>query len=122
MRSFSARTTERLSLSDAAPGRCSSMRTIPTNMAVRPSALGAPRRLSSQRAGELLDGERLDDVSHLEVVHAVEADAALEPARDLAHVLLEAPERADPPDPHRGPVAHQPHPRGARHAPRRHHA
>src|SRR5438046_7539722 len=82
MRSLSERTTERLSLSEAAAGRCSSMRTMPTNIEssqsrMPGSALGRrPRRAaparSAERARELFDGERLDHVADLDVVHAVE--------------------------------------------------
>src|SRR6516165_5151085 len=98
MRSLSPRTIERLPLSDAT----------------------ARRRL--QGAGQLLDRVGLDQVPDLGVVHAVEADAALEAARDLLDVVLEAPQRGDAPAPHRLAVAHQPHPGGARDRPRDHHA
>src|SRR4029079_12014020 len=39
--------------------------------------------------------EDLEDVALAEVVEAVEEDAALEALGDLAHVVLEAPERRD---------------------------
>ena len=44
---------------------------------------------------DLLDDEDLDDVPRLDVVEALEADAALEPGLHLRHVVLEAAERGD---------------------------
>src|SRR5262249_4590982 len=58
------------------------------------SALGAAVRESPR---DLLDLVAFDDVSDLEVLEILEADAALVAARDLAHVLLEAPEAAHAP-------------------------
>src|SRR5579864_8525181 len=68
-------------------------------------AIDRPRaRSSSHRRGDLLDREDLD-VAHFDVVEPVEADAALEPRPDLADVVLEPPEAADPPLPDDGAVA-----------------
>src|SRR5687767_9822600 len=114
MRSLRERTTWRLSLSEPAPGRWSSMRTMPVITKVPPPRGRAARRSGlAQGAGQLLDRERLDDVAHLDVAHAVEADAALESSEHLAGVVLEALERFDLPGPHRLAAAHQPHPRRA---------
>src|SRR5689334_2107375 len=110
MRSFRLWITWRLSLSERAAGRCSSMRTTPTSMmasggvasrrtAVRPRR--RPCRISSERAGDALDLERLDHVADLDVVHAVERDTALEAALDLLHIVLEAAQRSDSPGPDR---------------------
>src|SRR5262245_17529459 len=116
MRSLRPWTTERFSLSEVAPGMCSSMRTIPTNM--RDFPLGG----LCQGPGRLLELVRLDDVAGLEVVHAVERDAALEAAADLLDVVLEAPQRVDASRPLRRAVAEQPHLGGPRNGAARHHA
>src|ERR1035438_8169528 len=50
---------------------------------------------SGQRSRELLDDERLDDVSDLHVLIARDADAALEALLHLGRVVLEAAKRAD---------------------------
>src|SRR5439155_5876700 len=136
MRSLSPRTTERLSLSDREAGMWSSTRTMPTNMGPsvspgtreggrgRPSdgvrgRNGAPppgpraARPSLQRARQLLDGVGLDDVADLEVVHAVEPDAAIESAGYFLDVLLEAAQRADAAVPDAGAFAQQADLRGA---------
>src|SRR3954451_10949796 len=52
--------------------------------------------------------EHLENVAFLHVLVAVEHDAALEAGRHLARVLLEAPQRADPPGPDHGAVADEP--------------
>src|SRR5215471_3823564 len=54
---------------------------------------GSPGTL--RRRQHPFHGEHLDDVPNLEVIELVEADAALEPRLDLAHVVLEPPERSD---------------------------
>src|SRR5215831_18064353 len=82
---------------------------------------GAGRPLG-ERAGDALDLERLDHVADLDVVHAVERDAALEAALDLLHVVLEAAQRPDPPTPDRHTVTQQPHAAGAWHGTARDHA
>src|SRR5262245_8908361 len=81
-----------------------------------------PRRLRLKRAGELLDLVGLDDVAHLDVVHAVERHAAFEALLHLAHVVLEALERAQAALPDRHAFAQQADLRGARNVARRHHA
>ena len=48
-------------------------------------------------------------VADLHVLEALEHDAALEPGLDLADVVLEAAQRADPPGPDDGPVADEAH-------------
>ena len=53
--------------------------------------------------------ERLQHVAHLDVLEPLEHDAALEPGLDLADVVLEAAQGADPPGPHDGPVADEAH-------------
>src|ERR1039457_3708706 len=50
---------------------------------------------SGQRSRELLDDERLDDVSDLHVLIARDADAALEALLHLGRVVLEAAKRSD---------------------------
>src|SRR5579864_6875982 len=73
-----------------------------------PSAIDRPRASSSShRRSDFLDREDLDDVAHLDVVEPVEADAALEPRPNLAHVVLETAEAADLPLPDDGAVARQ---------------
>src|SRR5262245_49109627 len=82
-RSFRLRTTKRLSLREALPGRCSSIARAPTTM----------RRL--QRAGHFLDPVDLQDVADLDVVEVGDPDPALEAARHLANVVLEPPQGPD---------------------------
>src|SRR5690606_20892510 len=50
---------------------------------------------TSERPCNLLHLVGLDDVALAQVVPALDADAALEPLAHLAHVLLEAPQRAE---------------------------
>ena len=54
------------------------------------------RGRSSELALDLLRLEDLEHVAFLDVGEALEHDAALEAGLDLAGVLLEAPQRADP--------------------------
>src|SRR4029079_895142 len=96
---------------------CSSSRTTPTNMASSPRVRRSERVLEGPR--QLFHHERFDDVADLEVVHAIEADAALESGLHLAHVVLEPLERAETAFPHRDAVAQQTHLGGARNRPRR---
>src|SRR6185312_1282976 len=51
------------------------------------------RLSSAQRPRDLLDAIRLDQVAYFDVVEILDADAALEPFADFAHVVLEALER-----------------------------
>src|SRR5262245_13752429 len=95
----------RLSLRDREPGTCNSTdkSAITIRLAARPRhhedevlrglAEEAVRRLRGGR--DALLQEHLDHVADLDVVEALEADAALEPGLDLAHVVLEAAERSD---------------------------
>src|SRR4051794_16800418 len=73
----------------------------------------------SPRSFELaLHLSRLEDLQHvalLDVLVALERDAALVALGDLARVLLEAPQRADPAGPDDGAVADQAHRRAAPH-------
>src|SRR6202158_6630743 len=55
---------------------------------------GVRTRLSRGGRDALL-GEHLDEVADLDVVEPLEPDPALEAGLDLAHVILEAPERSD---------------------------
>src|SRR2546430_10034473 len=48
-----------------------------------------------ERAGDLLDAIRFDQVADLDVVEVLDADAALEALPHLAHVVLEALEGGD---------------------------
>src|SRR5688572_5199194 len=52
--------------------------------------------------------EDFDHVAHLQVVVVLQADAALEPGLDLAHVVLEAPQRGDLAFEYHDVVAEQP--------------
>src|SRR3954454_13863928 len=60
-----------------------------------------------QRLLDLAGLEELEDVAHLDVLIALEHDAALEALVDLLDVVLEAPQRADAPCPDHRPVADQ---------------
>src|SRR3989454_474905 len=77
-----------------------------------------------ERAGDLLDAIRFDQVADLDVVEVLDADAALEALPHLAHVVLEALEGGDRALVHLHAVADHPHPRrpgddpGAHEAPR----
>src|SRR3954471_4684850 len=103
-RSFTRRTDIRLSLSDCASGRKTSTDRSATNVETsepgcRAWAMASPiSRLSpaglGDRRGDALHGEHLDDVADLQIVVALEADAALEARLDLGHVVLEAAQRA----------------------------
>src|SRR4249920_2642572 len=65
---------------------------MPGGAAPRPSP--PQSRLSgAEGARDLLDAVRFDQVAHLDVVEVLDADAALEPLADLAHVVLEALQR-----------------------------
>src|SRR5882672_9100702 len=71
-----------------------------------------------------LHREHLDGIAHLDVVVALEADAALEARLHLAHVVLEAAQRTDLPFVYHDVVTKQPRGRlaGARDAPLGDHA
>src|SRR6187401_1761473 len=102
-RSFTRRTDIRLSLSDCASGRKTSTDRSATNVetsepgcrawAIAPKSLD--RCCLGDRRGDALHGEDLDDVADLQIVVALEADAALEARLDLGHVVLEAAQRAE---------------------------
>src|SRR4051794_39475394 len=64
--------------------------------------------------------EDLEDVALLDVAVALERDAALVAVGDLAHVLLEAAQRADPAGPDHSAVAHKAHRSAAAHDARGH--
>src|SRR5688572_21553092 len=95
-RSLSPRRTWRLPFREPTSGRWSS--TIPSATRADPTAVQAARTL--ERARHFLGRERFQDVPGLDVVHALDADAALEAGEHFAHFVLEALERA-----HR-PLAH----------------
>src|SRR5689334_4542078 len=86
MRSMSPRTMRRLSFRLCASGICRTTWRRPTFIGEAPAAGGATSR--SERTGDLLDGVRLDHVAFLDVVEALEADAALEALLHLARVVL----------------------------------
>src|SRR5512145_2897029 len=77
---------------------------MPTTMAPSPRRAGVPTRGPgagpSQRAGQLLDLERLQPVALLQFVEPVEGDAALEALLHFLHVVLESLERLDAARPH----------------------
>src|SRR5258707_846273 len=83
------------SLMSVASSRCSSAFTRSTR-----------RYATSARLG--LDDERLDDIPDLDVVVPLEHDAALETGRDLADVVLDAPQRRDRALPDRLGAAEEP--------------
>src|SRR5439155_21568808 len=83
------------SLMSVASSRCSSAFTRSTR-----------RYATSARLG--LDDERLDDVPDLHVVVPLEHDAALETGRDLADVILDAPQGRDRALPDRLGAAEEP--------------
>src|SRR3954453_14780558 len=60
-----------------------------------------------QRLLDLAGLEELEDVAHLDVLVALEHDAALEALVDLLHVVLEAAKRSHPARPHDRAVADQ---------------
>src|SRR6185312_13383317 len=64
-------------------------------------------------AGHLADGVHLEDVALLDVVVAVDGEAALEALGHLADIVLEALERADPAVVDDGAVADDAHLRAA---------
>src|SRR3989454_9193849 len=78
----------------------------------RSRPLGAAPRL--ERARDLLDAIRLDQVSHFDVVEVLDADAALEALADLAGVVLEPLQRRDGPFVHLDAVADDADARGPR--------
>src|ERR1019366_1006636 len=104
-RNFS--TTRRLSFSDRACGTWNVRRRTPTNTS------------SSQLLLDLLDLVALDDILLLELVVALETDAALEALDHLARVVLEALEAGNLPVPNHGAVAHEASLRAAHALPRR---
>src|SRR6185503_10914431 len=95
---FTDRSSLRLPFSERFSGKCSSTERMPTQPA--PKALRGGGR-SRRRRVEIgaLDLTRLVDLQHvafLEVVEALEQDAALEALLDLADVVLEALQLRDP--------------------------
>src|SRR3954465_7294673 len=92
-RSFNRRTDIRLSFSDWASGRKTSTDRSATNVETSEPGCRAwaiASRTLGDRRGDALHGEDLDDVADLQVVVALEADAALEARLDLGDVVLEA--------------------------------
>src|SRR5437764_10816363 len=71
---------------------------------------------------QLLHLEGLDDVALLDVLEALDADAALEALAHLGDVLLEMPQRRDLPFEDHAVVAQQAHAGGAGNQPVHHHA
>src|SRR5262249_54004008 len=67
-----------------------------------PRAAGGALRRRLERPLDLFHAERLDPVTDLQVVEVLDADAALEPFADLAHVVLEALEARERAGVHRG--------------------
>src|SRR5712691_357103 len=59
------------------------------------AAAWPPHSRSRQRRLEFLDLERLDDVADLDVLEALDADAAFEALPHFGHVVLEVSQRAD---------------------------
>src|SRR6266849_9428793 len=116
-----ARSTLRLPLSEWFSGSRSSSWSTPTTIDVLRSPSRAPARLGSgaalgrlralgggrQPAGHLLHLVGFDHVAHLDVLVALERDAALVAASDLASVLLEALQARDPPVVHDHVVAQE---------------
>src|SRR5437870_2119970 len=80
---ISALTTCRFSFSERHPGIRRSNRSSATSIAL-------------DGAGDLTDLVGLDDVTLLDVLIALDADAALIARRHLPHVVLEAAKRSDP--------------------------
>src|SRR6185436_12958305 len=113
IRSFICATTRRLSFSERAPGTRNWSRSTPTQIdsSGAPYCLMQSRRTgsaASARRGDFLDQERLDLIADLHVVEVLEADAALVALLDLAHVVLEATERAELAGPDDRAVAQEP--------------
>src|SRR5215212_4848434 len=71
----------------------------------RVDASGRRRGRRVEGARDLLGAVALDQVADLDVVEVLDADAALEALADLAHVVLEAPQRRDRAVVHLRPVA-----------------
>ncbi len=71
-------------------------------------ALTDASRSLLQRLLDLLGLERLEHVVDLDVLEALEHDAAFEAGLDLLDVVLEAAQRADPARPGDGAVADEP--------------
>src|SRR5262249_35899706 len=93
-RSFSDRTTLRLSFNERAP-------------TISRLNLRTPTNIPSQLRLDLLDLEALDDVVLLHVAVVLERDAALEPRVDLLDVILEAPQARELPCPDHDAVAQE---------------
>src|SRR3990172_8366556 len=91
--------TWRLPFSESTSPRCSS---------TSPSATAADTLLVLQGAGHFFGRVRFDHVPHADVGHALDPDPAVLALEDLAHVALEAPDRADLPLADR--LAAAPHP------------
>src|SRR3712207_7261687 len=85
------------------------MRSSSRTTATQPANARELRELALDLA-RLVD---LHDVALLDVLVVLERDAALVAGRDLAHVVLHAPQRADPAVIDHGAVAHEPHARAA---------
>src|SRR4029077_12917974 len=88
----------RLPFSERFSGKCSSAERMPTQPAPKALRGGSRRRRGRLEVGAL-DLPRLVDLEHvafLEVVEALEQDAALEALLDLADVVLEALQLGDP--------------------------
>src|SRR5262245_20477803 len=90
-RSTRPRTTRRFDFRSCTWGRLSSRTPIPTYINREPR----PRCGSVQGRRDLFLGERLDHVAGLQVLEAVEPDAAVEAGADLRGVVLEPLERDD---------------------------
>src|SRR5262249_13172804 len=103
-RALMVRSTLRLPFSEWFSGSSSSRRSTPTTMrggsppgsGLALCGLRTSRWRRGQPAGPLLHLVALDDVADLDVLERLQPDAALVPARHLAHVLLEAPQAGDP--------------------------
>ena len=71
------RSTARWSFNERAAGTCNFI-------------VGTPIVICLDRGGDALHREHFDDVANLQVVEAIEADAALKAGLDLADIVLEA--------------------------------
>src|SRR6185436_20906613 len=106
-------TTDRLSFRDSANSMCSSKSATATSTRSFAALRMTRVRASSERRLHLLDLEGLDHVADLDVLEALDADAALEALAHLGDVVLEVAQGGDLPFEDHPVVAQQTHARGA---------